>query len=316
MTGTEDAIEARMVRVAPRASRRWALQARLAPYLFVAPFVVLFCVFMLWPMVNSMWMSTWKYANPRTNQYVGAGNYKYILTDKVFWYAVGNTVMFTILIVGLQVPASLGLAMLLNSKRVKFRGLFRFAFFSSHLVGHVFVAVIFRLILRPRTGLMAGALGSIYAPWAEINWTENPVFGRLAIVLAVFWINIGWGMIYFLAALQSVDRELYEAAEVDGAGRWARFRNVTLPSIKPVVVFMVVVCTIGCFQIFELPYMLFDNGTGPGMAGMTVVMYLYMMGFEGVGDIGAASAVGWILACLIFGVAMVQVRIARGKDDG
>jgi ABC-type sugar transport system permease subunit len=153
--------------------------------------------------------------------------------------------------------------------------------------------------------------------WTEISWLGDPVWARVSIVLAIFWINIGWGMIYFLAALQAVDRELYEAADVDGAGRWSKFWNVTLPGIKPVLVFMVVVCTIGSFQLFELPYVLYADSAsmvGPGQAGLTIVMYLYMMGFD-LGDIGAASAVGWLLACLIFGVSMLQVRVTRATED-
>ncbi len=297
----------------PSPSRWWALQARYAPYLFIAPFVILFIIFLIYPLVSSAQLSFWKYATPHTHQYVGTGHYRFILTDKLFWIAVANTILFTVLIVGLQIPASLGLAVLLNHPSVRLRGVLRFAFFSSHLVGHVFVAVIFRLITAQRHGLIARFLGVFNSNWTEINWLGDPIWGRVAIVLAVFWINIGWGMIYFLAALQSVDRELYEAAEVDGAGRWSRFRHVTIPGIKPVLIFMIIVCTIGCFQIFELPYMLFDNSTGPGMAGMTIVMYLYMMGFD-LGDIGAASAVGWLLACLIFGVSILQVRWGREKE--
>ena len=301
-----------------RSQRLWALQSRYAPYLFVAPFVILFCVFMLYPLVTSVVLSFYRYANSQTNQWVGLGHYKFLLGDRLFWISVGNTVAFTIAIVGLQIPASLGLAMLLNNPSVRFRNVFRFAFFSSHLVGHVFVAVIFRQILTPRHGLMPRFLGLFDYELAEISWMGDPFWARLAIVLAIFWINIGWGMIYFLAALQAVDRELYEAADVDGAGHWGKFWNVTLPGIKPVLIFMVVVCTISSFQLFELPFMLFVDSAsqnGPGYAGLTIVMYLYMMGFD-LGDIGAASAVGWLLACLIFGVSLLQVRVTgAGRDE-
>lgn len=294
--------------------RWWALQARLAPYLFLLPFIVLFLVFLLYPLVTSIWTSLFQYATPRTNRLVGLGNYRYLLTTRLFWHALGNTVVYTIAIVGLQIPLALGLALLLNNPAVRCRNLFRFAFFSSHLVGHVFVAVIFRMILSQRHGLLAKFLGIFSLGLSEINWLGHPVWGRLAIVIAVLWVSVGWAMIYFLAALQSVDRELYEAAELDGAGRWQRFVHVTLPGIKPVLIFLMVVCTIGSLQIFELPYMLFDSNTGPGWAGLTIVMYLYMTGFD-QGDIGAASAIGWLLAILIFGVSLLQLKITRAMRE-
>ena len=294
--------------------RAFAFQSKYAPYFFVMPFIILFAVFMVYPLISSLLLSGYRYATPKTNQYVGLGNYKFFLQDRVFWLSVGNTVAYTIAIVCIQIPASLGLALLLNKTSVRFRNVFRFAFFASHLVGHVFVAVIFRQIMMQRHGMVAKFLGSFDDRLADIFWLGDPVFARISIVLAIFWINIGWGMIYFLAALQSVDRELYEAAEVDGAGAWSRFWNVTLPGIKPVLVFMVIVCTIGCFQIFELPYMLFDNNVGPGQAGLTIVMYLYVVGWE-AGDIGAAAALGWLLACLIFGVSLLQIRVSRAGED-
>jgi ABC-type sugar transport system permease subunit len=121
-------------------------------------------------------------------------------------------------------------------------------------------------------------------------------------------------MIYFLAALQCVDRELYEAAEVDGAGKWSQFWNVTLPGIRPVLLFLIFVGTVGAFQLFELPYVLF-NGPGPGNSALTIVMYLFNTGFD-VGDIGYASAIGWMLALMIAGIAILQLRVTRAaKED-
>ena len=141
----------------------------------------------------------------------------------------------------------------------------------------------------------------------------DPVWGRLAVVIATLWLTVGWGMVFFLAALQGVDRPLYDAAAVDGAGRWARFRHVTLPGIRPVLGFLVVTGTAGAFQLFELPYVLFlptGSPAGPGYAGMTVVMYLYQQGFD-AGDIGAACAIGWFLMLMVSGVALIQIRVTR-----
>jgi ABC-type sugar transport system permease subunit len=297
---------------APGAQRFWTLQHRLAPYAFVSPFVLLFAVFLLYPMGRSLYLSLHRTAGTGAVEFIGLGHYRYILTDSLFWLACLNTVVFAVLFLAIQVPASLGLAMLLNSPRVRFRNAFRFAFFSSHVVGGVFVAILFRLLMAPRQGLVNKFLSVLPGVGSETNWLGDPWFARPAIVIAALWLTIGWGMIYLLAALQAVDRELYEAAEVDGAGRRSQFWNVTLPGIRPVLAFLVLVGTIAALSLFELPYVFFQ-GSGPKMAGLTIVMYLYEQGFQ-AGDVGFAAAVGWILVVLIACVSAAQVRLARAAE--
>ncbi len=297
-----------------RRRQLWAWQAKASPYLFVSPFVVLFLAFMFYPLGRSIMLSFYKSAGPRHSVFVGLSNYQFLLRDWLFWRAVLNTLLFTILFLFLQIPLSLGLAMLLNGKAVRFRNFFRFAFFSSHLVGNVFVAILFMLLLAPRQGLVNRLIGAVF-PFigTEINWRGNAALAMPAIVLASLWLSIGYGMIYFLAALQAVDRDLYDAAEVDGAGRWSRFWHITVPGIRPVLIFILLVGTIGAFQLFELPYVFFD-GPGPGFAGLTIVMYLYEQGFE-TGNIGYASAIGWVLVLMIFLVAMAQIRITQATKE-
>ncbi len=296
----------------PHADRWWLWQQRKAPYLFIAPFVILFCIFMLYPLFRSIILSLYKTAGPRTQKFVGLGNFAYIVRDPLFWTAVGNTLLYALCFVALEIPLSLGLAMLLNSKSVRFRNIFRFAFFAPHLVGSVFVAVIFLLLLA-KNGPVNRAIGAITGG-EGLRWTTSPTLAYMSVIIAGLWLSVGYGMIYFLAALQSVDRELYEAAEVNGAGPWARFWHITLPGIRPVLIFLFLIGTIGALQLFELPYVLFQ-GFGPGMSGLTIVAYLWSWGFE-VGDIGVASAVGWVLVLLILGVTMAQLFITRAtKED-
>lgn len=291
----------------------WKLQATFAPYLFVAPFVILFCCFMLYPLVSSIVLSFYKASGPREVRFVGLDNYRFLLTDRIFWAAVLNTTYFAVLFLTLQIPLALGLAVLLNSDRVRFRNLFRFAFFSPHLVGSVFVAVIFGLLLAQRHGLVNKAIGAVF-PFigSEINWFGKPELAMPAVVIAALWISVGYAMVYFLAALQSVDRELYEAAEVDGAGSWQRFWHVTLPGIRPVLIFMILVGTIGAFQLFELPYVLF-YGVWTNYA-ITIVTYLFQTGFES-GDIGYAAAIGWALVLIISTVSLLQLLLAKPWED-
>jgi ABC-type sugar transport system permease subunit len=293
--------------------RWWQLQHRFAPYLFVAPFVLLFCAFMIYPLARSIVLSLYKAAGPRELRFVGLENYKFLLTDRVFWAAVFNTTYFAVLFLAIQVPLSLVLAILLNNRRLRFRNVFRFAFFSPHLVGAVFVAVIFQMLLAQRHGLVNKFIGAVF-PFIgpEVNWFGKPELAMPAVVFAALWISLGYAMVYFLAALQAVDRELYEAAEVDGAGKWSQFWHVTLPGIRPVLVFLILVGTIGAFQLFELPYVLFFNQWTN--FSVTIVIYLFQMGFES-GDIGYASAVGWALVLIIAIVSLIQLRLTLARED-
>ena len=272
------------------------MNRRVAPYVFLLPFAIIFVMFLLYPLGRSMVLSLYKTAGPRHMRFVGAGNYRFLLTDLLFWRAVLNTAIFTVGFLVIQIPASLGLALLLNSRLVRWRGLWRFAFFSPYLVGQVFVGVIFFIMLTP------------------LQFTERPALAMLTVILASLWLMIGYGMIYFLAALQGIDPQLYEAAEIDGAGGWARFRHVTLPGIRGVLVFLVLAGTIASFQLFELPYVLFQ-GPGPNWSALTIVMYLYQIGFE-AGDMGYASAIGWALVVVILIVAWLQLRLTGTLREG
>lgn len=292
-------------------------QRRAAPYLFVAPFMATFLLFILYPLVQSLILSTYITSGPRSRVFVGLDNYVSLLGDGDFRRAVRNTAIFTLLAVLTQVPVSLGLALLLNSALIRGRNLFRFAFFSPHLFGMVFVALLFEVIFVPEFGLMNRAIHFFFGnslEWMglglDTRWLGRSELVMPAMIIATLWMSMGFNMIYFLAALQSIDRTQYEAAEVDGAGVVQRFVHVTLPGIKPILVFVVVIITIGSFQLYELPYIFFDGTGGPDNAGLTVVMFLYLQGFE-TGDLGYASAIGWSLAMIVMGVAFAQI-IASG----
>ena len=232
-------------------------------------------------------------------QYVGLRNYKFILHDLAFWGSVANTAYFAFAFLIFEIPFSLGLAVALNSRKVKCRSLLRFAFLSSHFVGNVFVSILFGFLLAPRHGLVNKAIGTVFpAIGTETQWTSKPALAMPAMVLTALWLAVGYAMIYFLAALQNVEPELYEAAAVDGATRWQKFRNITLPGIMPVVRYLVLVGLVSAFQMFELPYILFNQTAGPAGRGITIVMYLYLMGFN-TGDLGYASAVGWMLVLIL-----------------
>ncbi len=291
-----------------RTSAWWTFQRRAAPYVFISPFVILFCVFMAYPLAQSIRYAFLATNGPKITEFVGLDNFRFLLEDPDFWTALKNTAAFAFFSVFLQLPLSLGLAVLLNSRWLRGRNFFRLAFFSPHLVGQVFVAVLFSLIFAPRFGLLNRALDAVFGFGLDTRWLMNPSLVMPALVLAALWMYVGFNMIYFLAALQAVDRDLYEAAQIDGAGRWRQFLHVTLPSIKPVAVFVVLMSTIGSFQLFELPFVLL-GGPGPDNAGLTIVMYLYQTGFK-TGDLGYASAIGWVLVLIILTISLIQAKIA------
>jgi ABC-type sugar transport system permease subunit len=197
---------------------------------------------------------------------------------------------------------------LLNQRWLKGRDFLRLAFFAPNLLGQVFVAVLFAVLFVPQYGLVNVALHSMFGTPLDMKWLSEPNLIMPALVATSLWMYVGFNMIYFLAALQAVDRDLYEAALVDGANAWQQFWAVTLPGIRPVAVFVLVTATIGSLQLFELPYILLGNSPGADNAGLTIVMYLYNNGFI-TGDLGYASAVGWVLALGILVISLIQVRV-------
>jgi ABC-type sugar transport system permease subunit len=293
--------------------RWWRLQTRAAPYLFVSPFLVIFCVFMLYPLSRSLILSFEKTIGPRHSVFVGLSNYRYLLGhDRLFGLALLNTAAYTVAFLALQIPMSLGLALLLNSRRILFRNLFRFSFFSSYLVGQVFVGVIFFQLFGP-DGLINHFVSMVAGHRVVIAWLSNPNLVLPSVLIASLWLATGYGMVYFLAALQSVDPELYEAAEMDGAGNWQRFAHITLPGIRPMLGYVVLVGAIGGFQLFELPFVLLQ-GAGPNARGLTVVMYLFVMGFN-TGDLGYASAIGWMLVVILLMLTFIKFRFFRFRPE-
>lgn len=273
----------------------------------MSPFAGAFLVFMLYPLASSLVLAFYVTGGPKSRAFAGLANFRFLLADPDFHTAVWNTCAYAFCSVFLQLPLSLGFAMLLNSRLVKARTLFRLGLFSPHLVGQVFVAVLFSVIFVPKFGLLNRGLHAVFGIPVDMKWLGDPGLVMPALVLTALWMFVGFNMIYFLAALQSVDQSLYEAATVDGAGPFQRFWNVTLPGIRPVAVFVVVLSTIGSFQLFELPYVMLNNTSGPDNAGLTVVMYLYQNGFV-QGDLGFASAIGWTLTFGVLLVSLVQMR--------
>ena len=282
----------------------WYQQQKIAPYLFIAPFYILFAVFMGYPLISSLIMSFYEMRGFQSRIFVGFGNFIDLFRDPIFWKSLWNTVYFALGTLILQLPVALLLAILLNSKLVKGKNFLRLAFFTPVLVAGVFVAIIFNLIFDQRAGLINNEFVLF---GKEIGWLSKESYVMPAVILTGVWQWAGFNMIYFLAGLQGIRQELYEAAAVDGANWWQSFVHITLPSLRPVIAFVFVVSMIGSFQLFDLPYIL-TNGGEPSDAGTTIVMYLYKNGFQFM-RLGYAATIGWVLFIIIAIISIVQLKL-------
>ncbi len=288
-----------------RAEPRWI------PWLFLSPFLLTLAVFLAWPLLQSVLLSMQQTYGPKTSAWVGFANFNFLLHDPLFWKALRNTVLFACGSVFLQLPLSLALALLLNRPGLRGRAFFRLIFFAPSLVGLVFVGLLFGLMFEKRSGLVNTLLHAVFPAFnPEFAWLQEYVMPSL--IIAALWLYVGFNMVYFLAALQNVPEELMEAASLDGAGPWQRFRHVVLPEILPVVSFVVLLSLLGSFQLFELPFILL-GGPGPDNRGLTIVMYLYQTGFV-TGDLGYASAIGWMLAFILGTFALIH-RLWLRKEE-
>lgn len=283
---------------------------RWAPYFFIGPFVLTFTIFMIYPLFQAVGLAFVQSYGPDHTIFVGLDNFRNLMADKDFWLALKNTVLYTIAGVTIQLPLSLGLAILLNRPGLLGRGIFRLIFFTPSLVGTVFVATMFALLFGDKAGLINVGLRAMIPGFPpEFPWLQK--FVLPALIIASLWMHVGFNMVYFLAALQNVNRESLEAAAIDGANSWHRFLHVTLPEIRPVAGFVLLISIIGSLQLFELPFVLL-NGPGPEKQGLTMVMYLYQNGFER-NDLGFASATGWVLAIILVSLAVLQRRLIRDE---
>jgi len=289
-----------------RISRWHIFRHTSAPYLFIAPFIIMFAIFYLYPLIKSLILAFYITVGPKSKIFVGFDNFRFMFHDPDFYRAVRNTVLYALGSVFVQLPVSLGLAILLNRSKYPGRNFFRFSFFSPYMFGSVFVAVLFGVLFVPHFGLVNKLVAFFYS--VDIKWLSNPKLVLPALILTALWLYAGLNMIYFLAALQSVPKELYEAARVDGANALHQFLHVTWPGIKPVAVFVIMMSTIGSFQLFELAWVMLDSSPGPDNAGLTIIMYLYQSGFVS-GDLGYASAIGWVLTCGLGIISFFQMKV-------
>ena len=274
-------------------------------YLFITPWLIGFVLFTVGPIIASLGLSFTDYDIMLPPALVGFGNYREIFADPLFYTSLYNTFYIVFLAVPLSMIAAFGLAMLLNQKVGMMAG-YRTAYFIPSIVPAVASAALWLYLLQPQWGLVNGFLEAIGIPGP--GWLSSEVWSKPAIILILVW-AAGGTMIIYLAGLQDVPVSLYEAAEIDGANDWAKFRHVTLPLMTPVIFFTLILGIIGTFQIFSQIFVLTDGMGGPQNSTLVYVMYLYRNAFNFF-RMGYASAMAWILFVLIVVLTWAQFRWA------
>lgn len=289
----------------------WNWREDLVGWSFAAPFVILFLLFLAFPILASLGLSFTSFGlrdlqNPVGATFVGLQNYADLLSDPKFWKSLLNTVYFVVVGVPVTLVIGLMIANALNRGVNRLRTVFRVGYYLPVITSIVAIAVVWRFLLNPDVGLvnmLLGALG-IQGP----AWLADPALAMPSIIAMAVWRNLGFAMIVFLAGLQSIPSVLYEAASIDGAGRWQAFRFVTLPMLRPTILFMTVITTIGYLQLFEEPFVMTDGG--PLDATLSVTMYMYREGFTFFHQ-GYASAIAYVLFVIVAFVAFLQFKFLR-----
>jgi multiple sugar transport system permease protein len=300
--------EARAYTVRP--SRGTLRQDRYAPYFFISPFFILFTIFFLLPSLFAIGVSLYKWKALGVPEFFGVRNFERLFTgDPIFWQAVRNTAFYVAGSLFVVAPLALLEALALNSKQLKFRTFWRAIYFAPIVTSTAAIAIVFRMLYNKDFGFINEfimALGGL-----PVDWLGDTGVVKFSVMGVVLWRWTGLLAVYFLAGLQSIPDELYEAAAIDGATKNQRFWNITLPSLRPVMLFVAVIVVIGSIQIFDDPQIL--TAGGPANASLSVVQYLYT---RGISDLlyGYASAVGVFLFVVIFTLSMVQLRLFRGGE--
>jgi multiple sugar transport system permease protein len=287
-------------------------QARAAWY-FLTPALLLIGLFFFLPVGASLLLSVTDFdiyalGNSSLARFVGLRNYSNLIHNPTFWTAIKNTFYFALVGGPLTVAVSLGAALLVNAKAIRLRGLFRTIYFTPFVTTLVAIAVVWRYLYHPRYGLLNYLLGHVGI--GPIDWLGDPHWAMPAIIVMAIWKNFGYNMLIFIAGLQSIPEELYEAARIDGAGPLRRFRHVTIPQLAPTFLFVGVVTMIGYFQLFAEPYVM--TGGGPLRATTSLVLFMYEEGFRWW-RMGVAAAIAFVLFGIILLWTLLQMRLQRER---
>ena len=285
-----------------------------AAYLFLAPAISAIFIFFFLPVLAALIISftdfdIYTLGDWSTLRFVGLKNYIKLFDDPLFWQALQNTFYYVVAAAPLSIAISLGAALLLNSKLIKYKGIFRLSYFMPVVTTLVAVAIVWRFIYHPKFGILNYFLSFIGIN--PIDWLGDPVWAMPSIILMSVWKNFGYNMIIFIAGLQNIPEELYEAADIEGANGWHKFKSITFPMLAPTTLFVTLITMIGFFQVFAEPYVMTQGG--PLNKTLTIVQYMYQEGFRWW-NMGYSSSIAFVLFFIIFIGTMIQLKIQKNKD--
>lgn len=289
----------------------WARNERLlVPYIFISPNIIVFAAFMLFPILFAFYMSFHEWSLIGVPQFNGLDNYVRMVHDELFWQSLGHTVVFTAGTVPTSIALGLAAAMLLN-RELPARGLLRSVIFLPVIVSGVVTALVAAWIFNDNYGVINSLIKA--AGLEPIPWLSSPTWAMPSIIITTLWIRIGFCMVVYLAGLQGIPSEYYDAAQVDGASGWRQFRHITWPLLAPTTFLLLVINVIFSFHVFDLIYVM--TGGGPGFSTTVLVQYIYESAFASR-EMGYASAMGIVLYLLIVVLTVFQWRVSRQGGEG
>ncbi|WP_304129775.1 carbohydrate ABC transporter permease [Ignavibacterium album] len=278
---------------------------------FLAPAVSAIFIFFFIPVIAAFIISftdfdIYTLGDLSTLRFIGFDNYSKLLNDELFWTSLENTFYFVVVAGPLSIAVSLSAALLLNSKLTKFKSLFRLAYFLPVVTTLVAVAIVWRFIYHPNFGILNFFLGLVGIN--PIDWLGDPFWAMPSIIILAVWKNFGYNMIIFIAGLQNIPDELYEAADIEGANYFQKFRHITLPMLAPTTIFVSIITMIGYFQLFAEPYVMTQGG--PLNKTLSIVQYMYQEGFRWW-NMGYSASIAFVLFVIIFIGTLIQFRIQK-----
>ena len=299
------------------ASKRSINQKKLAPYIFIAPAVIFFCLLLVYPILFGFLLSfqDWNLL-AREASFVGLGNYAKALRDPLFRKSLWNTVYYTLMTIPPTVILSLILALMINSRLIRYKSLFRVLYFVPVVTSMVAISFVWKWMYNPRYGLINLALEAV--GFTGQSWLSSPTLALPSVAIMMIWQSVGFYMVLFIAGLQGIPETLYEAATIDGANRWQTFSYITLPLLNPTIVFILITSVINSFQVFVPVFVMTSSTTGepggPLNSTRVLVYHLYSIAFRNL-DMGYGSAIAFILFAILLIVTVLQFEVVQQKVE-
>ena len=279
-------------------------------WIFVLPSIILIVAFVFYPMVQAL-ITSFQSGAGNNLSFSGLSNYKRLLTDTTFRKALSNTVLYLVVQVPIMILLALAISSMLNNKRLKFKGLFRTAIFLPCVTSLVAYSIVFKSLFAT-DGFVNAMLVKLNIIAEPISWITDPVWGKVLIIVAITWRWTGYNMVFYLSGLQGIDDSIYEAAEIDGAGAFQKFKSITLPMLKPIILFTTINSTIGTLQLFDEPMNITQGG--PANATITISQYIYNILFKYSSDFGYAAAVSYVVVIMIVVLSFIQLKVGDKNE--